>query len=404
MRPLASFLNNNPWVSLFVTPALLTVVPGAVLWWWPGAAPEWAVPVAGIIGVLANLIVAALIGLARKYFRSRNSAPVLESPNHASDDEIASTNRRSMIQVINVINSGAGIAALITAVWVVLFLFVPQVLDWLTGADVSNNVSQQARSDSPMVMPTVIPTATPTAFPKPASSLSSDELIAAVRSASTTTGQNAASLKAAEILVNRGEYDNAIRAALISASYEAESQVLSFVARSATDEGKFIIALDAASKIKHPSTQDSVELEVLQAIKVVVMRLSISNEVLPHGEDLQLPSFSRMLKTAMSGGTYQGEDRLLLKIAEIEVIQHRFYNAIEAASKIQHPDSQSDALTFVARCAVEEGLFNYAEQSAQKIDKAVDEDKLITEVLTAIMGAETESFSPIIDPPSTSCR
>ena len=401
MRPLTSFINDNPWTSLVATPVLLTIVPQAVLWWWPGVAPQWASLIAGTIGVLANLIVALLIGLARRYFSSRNPAPTFVGPDHASDDKTTSPNRRPVMQTIN---SGSGIAALLTGLCVVLFLFVPQVWDWLIDADDSNKASEQAGMDPKISSPAITPTVTTTLFPLPVYSLSSDELITTARSARTTKGRDAASFKAAQILVNRDEYDKAIEAASASAGYEGESEALTFVSRSAADDGKFTIALDAAKEINHSSIQDNVELEILDAIKAAALQSSFSKEILSYEQATQLPSFPRMLKSATSGGTYQGEDSLLFKIAEIEVIQHRYGNAIEAASKINSVDTQSEALTFVARCAIQEGLFNHAEQAAKEVDSAADKANLTVEVLTAVMAAETENFSPIIDVPSTSCR
>ena len=111
-----------------------------------------------------------------------------------------------------------------------------------------------------------------------------------------------------------------------------------------------------------------------------------------------------MIAATSSGGTPKGQDRELRKIAEIAIIQLRYDVAIDAASEIYYLDAEANALTFVARCAVEEGLFNHARDAAEKIGNPTAGASVQVEVLTAIKNAEKEGSSPIIDSPSTSCR
>ena len=259
---------------------------------------------------------------------------------------------------------------------------------------------------TPSSTPAIAPSFTPTAAPSftPTAALSLDQMLEAAKSGTTFDGQDRALRKVAEIAVSRGEYSVAIEAASDSASYDAESETLTFVARRAVEEGLFKYALEAAGEITKSEDHDRTKLEVLCAIKVAYFeRLSLVGDPL-YSTPRAIPSLYQMLEAAKSARTYDGQDRALRKVAEIAVSRGEYSVAIEAASASASYDAESETLTFVARCAVEEGLFDYALQAADEIPTYSDNDRMKVEVLNAVKVAESEPFSSIGDPPSTSCR
>lgn len=225
-----------------------------------------------------------------------------------------------------------------------------------------------------------------------------------MKSAGTVEGQDKSSLRAARILVNRGEYKDAIDVALASASRSGETEALTLVAHKAIEDGQFTYALSAASELYYPADQDSVELEVVCAIQDVISETFAAIDAPSYDQSIRFPSLDKMKEAAESGGTNQGEDRLLRKIAETAIILGNYDFAIEAGSASYYTDAQSDALTFVARCAAEEGLFLDALTAASKIKSREARARVTGDVMSAIAIAEYEPFSPVIDPPSTSCR
>ena len=405
MRPLFSFLQNNVWTSLFLTPILLTFTPGAIVSWWPGVPPSWAPAVAGAIGVSANLVVTLTIAIVLRLiagFKSRRHEFSSTDPSNAvPNDEPSAPTQRSTLQTVN---SASGFAAMLTMAGALLFMFVPQISGLFndsTSVGVGGLPNQVALTPT-VAMPSPPPTANP--LPTSATTLTDDQLIAMIESSRTTEGQNRSARRSAEILVNRGNYRKATQAALASVGPSAKSETLAFVARSAVEEGRFIDALEAAGEIYPPADHNRVELEVICAVKEAASESITPDDGPKYDDNPYIPSLTQMIAATSSGGTPKGQDRELRKIAEIAIIQLRYDVAIDAASEIYYLDAEADALTFVARCAVEEGLFNHARDAAEKIGNPTAGASVQVEVLTAIKNAEKEGSSPIIDSPSTSCR
>ena len=401
LRSHFSFLQDNVWVSLFFTPALLVLGPDTILWWWPGDPPEWAPVVTGGIGLLANLLCVLVIGLVLRIFGHRDTTSPVESSSVVADDEARTPPRRSVLKTINLVS---GIAAVITGVGTLALFFVPGILDSLDFSTTSPSEASVAEASPTHTV--AIPTPTPLSVRSGTidQNLTKDRLIASVKASGTVSGQDASALRAARILVNRGDYEGAVEAALAGGSYGGQTIALTLVTHGAIKDGQHVHALTAAGKLYYVSSHDSVELEVFCAIRDAVSVLLVG-----HGQTIDMPterypSFEQMRNAAVSGGSYGGQAKSLRKISEIAVMLRKYDIAIDTASVIYYFSSQSEALTFVARCAVEEGLFNYALAAAAQINHVPTKSKVTASVMDAIAAAESEPFLSFVDFSSSSCR
>ena len=401
MRSSDSGLQNNLWVTLVATPVLLAIVPEVILWWWPSAPALWSPVAAAAIGVMANIAFAFGIGKLRQYFEGRNSgeSPEISGATPGHEDHLGP--QRSILQVINL---GAGISASVTMIIALILVFGPQL--WGRPDDADNpktdpSASQVApaptfAASSELPVPAELLTPTPL--------VSADLLIDAAESAGAGSAQDNSALKAARILANRGQYGDAINTAMTSGSRSGRTEALTLVSHTAIENGEYIHALSAAGKMHYASDQDRVELDILCAIKKAISTMpQIPTTTFLDAND-RFPSFSQMRESALSDGSRSGRDRVLDKVVAIAVLLGDYENAVESAVAMHWATNRLDAFTFVARCAAEERLFRIAFSAAQKIDNRYDKARVTEGVMNAIELTESEPYSAITDPPSTSCR
>ena len=401
MRSLFSLLQNNVWVSLLVTPAILVLGPDTILWWWPGNPPRWAPIVSGGIGLLANLFCILVIGLVVRYFDGRNDTPFTESLSVAIENDAQPPARRTTFQTINLVS---GIAAIITGLVALGFLFgIPAWDSWNSAAnDTAKKPLTEVRPTHTVSKPD--PTLVVTPLDAGSSTLSRDQLIKGVRSSGTTAGRNQTSLKATRILVNREDYVGAIEAALASASLRGQAAALTLVVHAAIEEGHYYHALTAHGKLYYSVDKDRLLFEIVCAIHEAYRNATDSFGNWSDVLIAQLPTLGQMQTAAESSGSVRGRDRALRKITETAILLGEYGIAINVASASYYSASGSDALTFVALCASEEYLFVHALDAAAKIPTVSIKAKVTDQVIRAIEVAETMPFSAILDPPSYRCR
>lgn len=70
-------------------------------------------------------------------------------------------------------------------------------------------------------------------------------------------------------------------------------------------------------------------------------------------------------------------------MAQHAVLALDYETAIRAADATPYNSQQSSSLSFVVRCAIEDGLYDMAAESASKIRYRSDRDKMIIEVIEA---------------------
>ena len=113
MHATFSRLQNNLWITLFIAPAILLLVPETILWWWPGNPPRWAPVAAAMIGLLVNI----LCLLAIRFERKSLSAAERERASWSLNRVWRATIRRRYIFTVRstfqTINALAGIVALV---------------------------------------------------------------------------------------------------------------------------------------------------------------------------------------------------------------------------------------------------------------------------------------------------
>ena len=73
MRRLLLLANQHFWTSVLVSPIIFTLVPGVVIWAWPGDPPGWGPMLGGIIALLAYFAWALVIGIGLRYASRRYS-------------------------------------------------------------------------------------------------------------------------------------------------------------------------------------------------------------------------------------------------------------------------------------------------------------------------------------------
>ena len=96
-----------------------------------------------------------------------------------------------------------------------------------------------------------------------------------------------------------------------------------------------------------------------------------------------IPPLDRQLEEALSVNGKTARNRALRIVAENAVLVRDYWTAITAASASPSSSAQAENLTFVGRCAIEDGQYNFAAEAADKIHSSSDRDRLKIEVLEA---------------------
>ena len=271
-----------------------------------------------------------------------------------------------------------------------------EIRDWFP----SRNTVAETVSEITVVTPQ--PPATPDPFIS--SVLSVDEMIEASLAAETISGKDYGLRVAAETAVRRGDYPGAITAGSKTYSRESNSETLTFVVQEATKENAFKYALDAATTIDTYSVRDQQVLEVIYAIrKLGPDPTSFVNDSL-YTVPRIVPSSADLLREAQQAKTSEGQDKISAKVAEVAVSRGEYDVAIKAAAAAYHLDDQSEILTYIARCAVEQELFEVAVEAADDIPRPEVHDRVLNEVLASSHAAGYQPFSSPLDAPSSSCQ
>ena len=299
-----------------------------------------------------------------------------------------------------------GVATLIGGIAGVIYLIEWQFELWAWLADSTAPDATAPISQSPPTSVAATPTLSPTITPRSKSPgrLSSEQLIAQPRSARTVSGRDRTALEAAAVLVNRGEYTKAIEAALEAATEKGKAEALGVVSEHAVKEKLFSFALDAVNRVRSLTHRDLMKLETFCAIKDAALDSFRSRVKRLPAPVATFPSMREMSDAALSGGTPDGDDRASRKAAEIAVIVSDYEAAIKSASASPGLKAQSKALMFVARCAIEDGLFKFAADAASEIKLPDDRADVTVEVVKAQRVAEAEPFSWFADTLYSSCR
>lgn len=109
-----------------------------------------------------------------------------------------------------------------------------------------------------------------------------------------------------------------------------------------------------------------------------------------------VPPLGRQLEVALSVSITSERDTALLIAAEDAVLERDYWTAIRAASATPSNSAQARNLTFVVRCAIEDGLYDLAADAAGKTKIISDRDRLKIEVIEARRKAEKRANTEIV--------
>ena len=92
---------------------------------------------------------------------------------------------------------------------------------------------------------------------------------------------------------------------------------------------------------------------------------------------------NKQLEEALSVSTSSAKNKALLIVAQDAVLKKDYWTAIRAASATPYSSAQAKNLGFVVRCAIEDGLYDFAAEAANKVKYTSDRDRLKLDVIEA---------------------
>ena len=96
-----------------------------------------------------------------------------------------------------------------------------------------------------------------------------------------------------------------------------------------------------------------------------------------------IPPLDKQLEEALSVATTSVRNKALLLVAQNAVLLGDYLTAIKAASATPSSSAQATNLAFVVRCAIEDGLYDFAAEAADKVKVTSARDSLKVEVIEA---------------------
>ena len=85
---------------------------------------------------------------------------------------------------------------------------------------------------------------------------------------------------------------------------------------------------------------------------------------------------NKQLEEALSVSKSSAKNKALLIVAQDAVLKKDYWTAIRAASATPYSSAQAKNLGFVVRCAIEDGLYDFAAEAANKVKYISDRDRL----------------------------
>jgi len=163
----------------------------------------------------------------------------------------------------------AGLSAIADLITISQYDF--HLWDPFVGNSSTDHSASPSRSASPR--PALTLTATPTPTPVPPLDRQLEEAL----SVSGSSGRDAALFIATQDAVLTKDYWTAIRAAGASPSSSSQARSLGLVVRCAIEDGLYDLAAKAASKVRSPSSRDSLKIKVIDARRMADSEVATSS-------------------------------------------------------------------------------------------------------------------------------
>ena len=103
-----------------------------------------------------------------------------------------------------------------------------------------------------------------------------------------------------------------------------------------------------------------------------------------------IPPLDRQLEVALSVDYSGAQSDALRIVAEDAVLRMDYWTAIRAASATPYSSDQATNLAFVVACAIEDDLYDFASEAADKVRYTSNRDRLKVDVLKARRRATSE--------------
>ena len=114
------------------------------------------------------------------------------------------------------------------------------------------------------------------------------------------------------------------------------------------------------------------------------------SQVTPTASPTSVPPLDRQLEEALTISGTTARNHALFIVAQDAVIKRDYWTAIRAADASPGDASEAQSLSFVARCAIEDGEYDTAAEAATRIGGDVVRNKIQLEVIAARKSAPSE--------------
>ena len=367
-----------------------------------GGSSGWIPVISGAIGGVPTLVV--LLYMQRRL----PAVPVAEQRvQTVSAGNVTARNARAIVSAFFTIRNARAIVSIVFA-----------IVGFISGL-IAISQSGGYVWDFPRLR---ISQVTPTASPTPVPPL--DKQLGEALTISNKTARGSALFIVAQDAVINTDYWTAIRAADASPNDTSEAQSLSFVARCAIEDGNHDIAAEAAARIESDTVRNQMQLEVISARKsapstqtpyggnrdnmtcfnvVPQATPTASPTKVPTASPTPVPPLDRQLEEALTVPSSTAKDSALFIVAQDAVIKMDYWTAIRAADASLGSTSEARSLSFVARCAIEDGEYDMAAAAAAKIESSTARSQMQLEVISARKSAPSAQASYSDDRENMDC-
>ena len=116
---------------------------------------------------------------------------------------------------------------------------------------------------------------------------------------------------------------------------------------------------------------------------VPILVPTVTPTVEPTTTPTPVAHLNRQLEEALSVALSSAQSEALFIVAQDAVLKRDYWTAIRAASATPYSSAQAKNLGFVVRCAIEDGLYDFAAEAADKVTYTSDRDRLKIDVIEA---------------------
>ena len=111
--------------------------------------------------------------------------------------------------------------------------------------------------------------------------------------------------------------------------------------------------------------------------------------IVPTSSPTPIPPLEEQLKDALAVSGSSSKNMALFKVVQHAVLLTDYWTAIRAADASPGSTAQSESLSFVVNCAIEDGKYNVASEAAARISYTSIRDQMRNKVIDARKSAQS---------------